>query len=484
MYTNLDFITEGNLFPPKLEQSRIERYRLHEQLSMTRHPEAWELDFDRLADRLHVKKEKIQTVFNYHQLMTKKICDFICGEPPDIDAGSDSDNLKELLRSLGFFSQLYEGFIDVSRYGNGLLKPVEKRMSVANPMYWTPVVATDDLKRVTNNVIGYPINPDKDGRYTQVYFEMIERGQITTRTVELNPLGDMDPKMSSYYCGKIGKTVKDDTIQTTRSGEFALYPLTNMTYSGSIYGIDDYTAINSIIQKIMWRLHRADTVLDKHSEPSMSGPSSALKHDLATGLYYFDLGNYFKRDSDQDPELKYVTWDGNLDANFKEIELLFQQLYTISEMGQALSDGGTGGAATSARALRLRMVSPLAKAKRIAEMNTATVKSMILALAANNGLDLDPKKLKLTWRDGLPSDETEEVNMLVSATGGKAIMSQKSALKHRGLNDQQAELEMEQMQEEAAASMPPVLGALDMNAQKDAPGGLNDGTTDDTGADR
>lgn len=487
MYTDLSFLEEGNIFPPKLEQSRIERYRLHEKLSLSQHPDAWELDFDRLADRLHVKKEKVETVFNYHQHMTKKIADFICGEPPDIDAGSDTDSLGEILRTSDFFVKLYEGIMDVSRYGNGLLKPVEKRISVANPMYWTPVCAPDDLKNITHHVIAYPIAPDKDGRYTQAYFEIIERGRITSRTVELKQLGMMDPKTSSYFCGNIGKTINQDQIKTTRAGEFALYPLTNMTHSGSLYGIDDYSIINPIVEKIMWRLHRADTILDKHSEPSMSGPSSALKHNPSTGLYYFDLGNYFKRDSDQDPELKYVTWDGNLDANFKEIDLLFQQLYVLSEMGEAFTLGGGSGAAASARALRLRMISPLAKARRVAELNTSTVKSMILALAANNGLTIDPKALQVMWKDGIPDDEMDEITMLVSATGGKAVMSQKSALKYRGLTDKQADDEMAQMQEETAASMPPVLGALDMNAQKDPkkePGGLSDGATDDTGTDR
>lgn len=483
MYTDLSFISEGSLFPPKLEKTRIERYRLHERLSLSQHPDAWDVDFERLARRLRVKQEKVETVFNYHQHMTKKISDFICGEPPDIDAGADTDDLGELLRSTDFFAKLYEGFMDVSRYGNGLLKPVEKRISVANPMYWTPVCAPDDLKYVTHHVIAYPIAPDQDGRYAQAYIEIIERGRITTRTVELRELGTMDPKMSSYFCGKIGKTVKQDQIHATRAGEFMLYPLTNMTHSGSLYGIDDYSVINSIVQKIMWRLHRADTILDKHSEPSMSGPTSALKHDHETGLYYFDLGNYFKRDSDQDPELKYVTWDGNLDANFKEIEILFQQLYVLSEMGEAFTLGGGGGSATSARALRLRMISPLAKAARIANMNAATVKSMILAIAENNGLKLDPKVLKLTWNDGLPDDVMEEVSMLVSATAGKPVMSQRSALKYRGMTDRQAEEELAQMQEETAASMPPLLGALDINAQNNA-GGLNDGDGDVTRGNR
>ena len=47
------------------------------------------------------------------------------------------------------------------------------------------------------------------------------------------------------------------------------------------------------------------------------------------------VGDYFPCDSDTvKPE--YLVWDASMDANFKQIELLTNQLYTISEMGSAV----------------------------------------------------------------------------------------------------------------------------------------------------
>lgn len=473
MQTDLSFLNEGELFPPKLEKERIERYRQHERLFLSQHPEAWETDFTALANRLHVKPQRVETIFNYHQLLSKKICDFICSEPPKLDDGTESSALKMTLDKADFFSKLYEAFIDVTRYGNGIFKLIGNRASIVNPMYWIPVVAPDDLKQITHHVICYPIRPDKNGKYTAAYIEIHEPGKITQRYATLGDLGSNDPH-DSYYAGKIGANIQEDAVLLTGNDGFAVYPLTNTTHSGSIYGLDDYAVVNSIVQKIMWRMHRADVILDKHSEPTMSGPTSALRFDEVTKMYYFDLGNYFKRDSEHDPALQYVTWDGNLDANFKEIELLFQQLYTLTEMGQAFTEGGGGGSATSARALKLRMVSPLAKAKRIAEMNTATVKNLVIALAALNNVTISPEALNLTWNDGLPEDEAEQVTTLVAATGGKAVMSQKTAIMKRGLTDEQAEDELEQMREEAAAAAPLDLGVLDPNADKNPEGKVKD----------
>ena len=68
--------------------------------------------------------------------------------------------------------------------------------------------------------------------------------------------------------------------------------------------------LTAIVAKIMWRVHCIDNVLDKHSDPSLSGPSSALSYDDKFQKYYLDLGKYFMRNSTDDPDTKYITWDG------------------------------------------------------------------------------------------------------------------------------------------------------------------------------
>ena len=457
MLTDLNWL-DGGLYPPRVEQARIDKYKLNEELFLTRHSDALQEVFNELARRTNKTNKDVKTIFNYQQLLSKKTADFVAGEPPEINTEQKADELDKLLQHQRFNTRLYEAIIDVSRYGNAVLKIVGDRLSAVSPQYWYPVVDPTDLKTVTQHVIAYPITPDHDGEMTELYAEIHDIGRVEQRIYGYDERSQ-----------EIG-ALKSSHVEHTGLNDFAVQVLTNVTHSGSIYGIDDYAIINSIVAQIMWRLHCADTVLDKHSEPSLSGPSTALTWDERFNTYFLDLGNYFKRDTKDSPNVEYITWDGNLDSAYKEIELLLEQLYTLSEMGQAFMEGGGGGSAASGTALKLRMVSPRIKAQRLANINTASVKQIVTLLAQVNGITLDYDTLSIRWQDGLPDDEVEEVNLLTTATGGKAIMSQFSALKARGLSDEEVEIELEQMAVEQAANMPIMLSTIDRHADGELDG--------------
>lgn len=449
MLTNLNWLENGGIYPPASEKNRIDRYKLHEQLFLSEHSTALERYFRDVASKTRKKNYDVDTIINYQQLLSKKTADFVCGEPPTLETEQDTDKLDKLLEHQHFDTRLYEAFIDVSRYGNAVLKLVGKRLTAVSPQYWFPIVDKSDLKTITQHVIVYPTTPDAKGKMTELYVEIHDIGRVEQRIYGF----DSDKS-------EVG-TLKESDVEQTGLQDFAIQVLTNITHSGSVYGVDDYAIVNSIVAKIMWRLHCIDNVLDKHSEPSASGPRSALEYDEKFGRYFINFGKYFMRDSSDSPDVKYITWDGNLESAYKEIDALLQQLYTLSEMGQAFMEGGGGGSADSGTALKLRMVSPRIKAARLKSINSATVKQIITLLSQVNGMPLDYDGLQITWNDGLPDDEVEETNRLISATGGKAIMSQYSALKSLGLTDEQVEAELEQMAEEQANSMPVMLSSID-----------------------
>ena len=278
----------------------------------------------------------------------------------------------------------------------------------------------------------------------KLYTEIHTPGMIVTRINAFNQQG-------------IGGLIEEKAEQTGLE-DFAVQVLTNVTCSSDLFGVSDYSEINNLIDRLIWRFSCIDNVLDKHSAPTMSGPSDALEHDEKFGTSFLNLGKYFARDTNDSPDLHYITWDGNLDSSFKEAEMLFNQLYILSEMGQAFADAG--GADSSGTALKLRLVSPRVKAARLVKLNNARVKRMICTLCQLNGINVDYDGLTLHWNDGLPVDETEQINNLTIATGGKAIMSRYSALKQRGLTDSQVEAEIDQIQAEDAAMQPLQLGVI------------------------
>ena len=233
--------------------------------------------------------------------------------------------------------------------------------------------------------------------------------------------------------------------------------LTNVTSSSSIFGLSDYTIINSLVEKLIWRFSCIDNVLDKHAEPSMSGPQSAMTYDEKRGIWYLDLGKYFARADSSSPDLHYVTWDGNLESSFKEAEMLLNQLYILSEMGQAFADAG--GADSSGTALKLRLVSPRIKAARLAKLNNSRVKNIICTLCKLNNINIDYDSLILHWNDGLPQDESEQAQIHTQLVSG-GLMSAYSSMKKRGLTDEQVEAELEQIRREQSEQKPIDLGVI------------------------
>ena len=466
MLTDLTWLDKGKAYPPPSEIKRIKTYQRNEALFLTKHAEVWQESYDSLCQQLRKKNRSIGAVLNYHQLLSKKTADFVCSEPPSIETEQDTDALMQALRKCRFFAQLYECMIDVSRYGNAVVKIVDKRLSVIPPRCWFPVVDPTDQKHIAQHVIAFPVNPDAQGNCSALHVEIHAQGSVEIRKYPLSYQGTRDG-IAQY---EIGTLQKKSTPQSTGLNEFAIQPLTNVTHSGSLFGLNDYEIVNSILKTIMWRLHCADTIMDKHSEPSMSGPSSALTVDERTGLYLIQAGNYFKRDNKEDPDMQYVTWDGNLESNFKEIDTLLNQLYIITEMGAAFLEGSEGGSVASGTALKLRLVSPRIKAQRLVGLNDATVRTIIHLLASVNGISLNEDSFQLIWNDGLPDDPVEDAARRSVETAGKATKSQYSAIKERGLSDDDAEAELEQMIAEAAMFTPQVLsGDPDFTRSADEP---------------
>ena len=453
MLTDLTWLDKGKAYPPPSEIKRIKTYQRNEALFLTKHAEVWQESYDSLCQQLRKKNRSIGAVLNYHQLLSKKTADFVCSEPPSIETEQDTDALMRLLRKQRFFPRLYECMIDVSRYGNAVAKVADKRLSIVPPKHWFPIADPTDQKSITQHVIAVPIKPDEQGHPTALYVEIHTVGKNEIREYALSYEGVRDG-MTRY---KIGDLSSKTDAQNTSLDDFAIQPLTNVTHSGSLFGLDDYEIVNSILKTIMWRLHCADTIMDKHSEPSISGPSSALTLDERSGLYLVELGNYFKRDNKEDPDMQYVTWDGNLESNFKEIDTLLNQLYIITEMGAAFLEGSDGGSASSGTALKLRLVSPRIKAQRLVGLNDAAVRTNIRLLAKVNGFALDEDAFQLIWNDGLPDDPVEDAARRNVETAGKATKSQYSAIKERGLSDDDVEAELEQMLAEAAMFTPQVL---------------------------
>ncbi len=446
MLTNLDWIAPDKPYPPHAERNRLRRYEDNEKLFNGEHAAVFEGDFKRLEEYLLRKRIHLLTVLNYPQLLTKKTADFVCGEPVLVEAGKKKvEALLSALDEMNFDTLLYEAIMDVSRFGDSPIKLMNDRLSIVAPEYWFPIVDETDLKHIVQHVVAFPTKPDEKGNFHEIYVEIHSVGSVEMRRYTAST----STGITSF--GTLIGTVTTPTLLD----DFAIKVLSNVTHSKSLYGIDDYAIIRPLVEKMMWRLHCMDAVLDKHSDPSLSGPESAMDTDQETGMRYLDLGKYFVRNNKEDPSIEYLTWDGGLDPSFKEMELLLNQTYILSEMGAAFTDGRDHGQISSGTALKLRLVSPRIKAQRIAGINSRTLRQVLGLIAKIKGIALEAKDISVTWNDGLPNDPKEDVEVFGLANGGMPVESQVSTImRWNDCTEEEAKVMLTQIQIEQAASNP------------------------------
>jgi hypothetical protein len=460
MQKDLSFLDIGKPWPPKGEEKRLDKYHKNCLLFDAEHATVYEEDLRRIERVIGNFDQVISypTILNIQKLISLKVADLLVGETPKItagDAGSKEqlaiDTIIKNSGEFGLISTLHEISIDTSRYGDGLLY-IERtadggEIGESQPVTWFPVVAEDNIKRIVNHVIASIQEKDEiDKKITYLKVRIHNKGSYEDRTYQLEG-------------GHIVALIESGKEYQTGLNDFAIVRVANVSTSDSIYGFDDYTDIDSIVAELIVRVGQIDRILDKHASPSMQGPIGALEEDPSTGEYKFVAGNYLQREAD-DPEIKYITWDGQLEAAFKQIEKLVNFLYTISEMGQAILGGEElkTGTATSGTALRLRMISPLAKVTRIRMHMDAAVKKAIRLVSKLGGkdiIDLSDVDISITWRDGLPSDPKEEAEIINQRTGGATTMSVKRVLtQYDGMSDDDAQTEVDLIAEETAMTGP------------------------------
>jgi len=192
--------------------------------------------------------------------------------------------------------------------------------------------------------------------------------------------------------------------------------------------------------------------------PSVNAPSSAAQQDPETGEWSLKMGNVFFRDSSDDPATEYITWDAQLEANFRQIEVLLNQLYVISEMGATLLGGeDKGNSNMSGRALKFKMISPLAKAKRMTMQLDPVIKNVIKLvsqLGGNDIKDLTNEKITIKWQDGLPNDKLEEAEIIEKRKNSGTISTKTVLMEYDQMSEDRAEEEIEAITEEESMLTP------------------------------
>ena len=449
MLTSLDFLNPGKQWPPPEEAERLKLYEQNKDLFKGRHERVFKNWVKLLRED---EKAILELILNWNKRLSLLWADLLLGEPPQITAG-DPDSKEQLaLKNLmgdEFFNVSYEVAIDVSRFGVGLLKVrhdgSKSIIEGQPPTYWFPVVNPANLKEITHQVLAWVVEeivPGVVGNKKQkvLYCEIHEKGKITYR---------------KYKCtgDKLGSLMEPEKIQATNIKDMLIIPVNNIVTTDTIIGMDDYSDLDAIIQELETRLAQIAKILDKHSDPNMYGPESALTVDPVTGETKFIAGGKFFPVDDQEKPPGYIVWEGQLEAAFKEIDVLMGQLFMLSETSAACFGELKSGLAESGSALKRLMMAPLAKVNRIRMRFDPAMKKALriaseLEVAQSTTGAMRLENINIGWQDGLPDDPVESTQVEVQRFGAGLSSLESSVKRLYGLTGKQLQEELDKIEAE------------------------------------
>jgi hypothetical protein len=461
LLTSLSFISPGKPWPPPTEAERLERYAQNRLLFEGKHEQVFR-DWIRLLRE--DQQATLEMVLNWHKRLTLLFADLLLGEPPRISAGDqdspEQEAVERIIEDNGLFNVAYEVTLDVSRYGTGIFKVRYDGRAIIEgqqPAIWFPVVKPDNVKEIQAHVLAWTYEED-----------IQERGKTVTKKylqTEIHEKGRIITAKYPIENNIIGPALEYKETETSID-EFLVVPVNNILTTDRVTGLDDYSDLDSIIQELETRIAQISRILDKHADPNMYGPDSAMEMDPKTGEWTFKIagGKYFPVGEGEQPP-GYVTWDGQLEAAFRQIDLLMEQLYILSETSAAAFGQLKAGLAESGTALRRLMMAPLAKVNRIRMRFDPALKEVLwLAsmLEKTQGMAgaIVFENIHIDWKDGLPDDEQELTqNEVQRYTAG--LTSLESSLRRLyGLEGDALQKEIERIRGEqsgqGATGLPPI----------------------------
>jgi len=417
MITSLETIfSKGAPWPPRDmdEVRRLSMYSDNQKLFEGDHPDV----FTEVWKRIYRTdlEATIEILLNWPKRLSTLWGDLLLGEIPTVTTeDGDQEVLDGIIKRSNFWSQLYASSIDVSRFGNGLLKSrlVDGKAKISGfpPRWWFPVVNPEDLKEVTEHVLAWPVEISTD-KY-QLYVQIHRPGEVEYRIYDLSRWS-------------VSSLVEDPHTEVFDCDRPLIATMSNVTTTDRYYGHEDYSDVASIVSEIEVRFAQIARILDKHADPKMYGPASVVGKD-ENGNDVVRMGDFIVVEKEDLPP-GYITWDGQMEANFKEIDLLMEQFYSISETSPSAFGQIKAGLAESGSALKRLLTAPLAKVNRLKlGIDPAVCQALETAYQLETG---KPCMVSIAWKDGIPDDQVE-VSTMCDAAYVAGTMSLEQVIRRR-----------------------------------------------------
>ncbi len=437
---------------------------------------------EREADR-----KLIYVVCNFAGLLSKVSADMLFGEPvrvsgPKAADEKSSEAVTAIVANNDLHITNYEMALSASWRGEAIYKVrygkagdwAEQPMAIieaATPEIFWPILEEDNVRGLQGGVFGW-IKRLGDRKYLRIERQL--PGRIENELWLLD--GSRIKQRSRLSVFPEYSELPD--IQETGFPGLLFEFVPNWRLDDEFWGISDYYDLESIFDELNNRVSRISRVLDKHESPRLILPPGIMKWDERHRRWYVEKEDLEAIEVNPAEESvgdlpRYLTWDAQLEAAFKQIDKLLELAFLVSETSPDAFGLGERGRAESGRALRFRLLRLLAKISRKKLYFDAALTRAVYAamyLEAKHGNGPEPVEPRIEWQDGLPQDMLEAAQVEQIRTGSKATTSVKSAVRRLDnlTGDELAE-ELDAIAEDESSGVPaePDRSGLNLNLDDD-----------------
>jgi SPP1 family phage portal protein len=383
------------------------------------------------------------------KLIVKRAVAFIFGNPIELSCSSDDTNDKLI------YSAMKDILSDVKidSLNRRVAKSLFSCTEVAELWYPQPIKDGEeplygiDSKYKLRMKILDPLKGEKLYPYFDDYGDMI----AFSREYSIEKGGAKSIYLEVYTDKKIYKYDLTNGVDIEegfpRANVFGKIPV--------IYGCQeqtDFEDVQGLIDRLEKLLSNFADTNDYHGSPIIF-----IKGKITGFSKKGESGKIIEGDKDTTAE--YLSWTSAPESVQLEINTLISLIHTISQTPDISFDNIKGlGSGISGKALRMMFLDAHLKVEDHMEVFDEYLQrrhSLIKAFigTAKTTLANQAKKTKITFKvtPYMIDDETDKISMLMTATGNKAVVSQKSAVQLAGLSTD-AELEYVQIQNEESAA--------------------------------
>lgn len=461
-------IRPGVQFPPVQDRERISKYKRLKKTFKGRQIEVYERATELLKDTPQAPQlQKLYIAVNLADIIVTKPADLLVGEPPSFESGLPDDseqqmainryveenNLAKLIhesalgngyRGDSWFKIRYgyrQDFSEVLRLGGEIPADIKMEPIIEhiNAEFVFPEVShgnVKEFKAVNIATVEYVIS-DK----TAIPFLNVERhlpGYIVYERYQLHEFeGGVDTtygyQLQVYNIGDPVPTGRTEDIVATGVPYLLVQHIPYKSVDDDWKGIGGIEKMETLLTAINDRLVQIDYILWKHSDPNSYGPElEGVENSVRSGGVYIPT-------TKDDVTPGYMTWNGQLDAAFKELEVLISLVFQQAETPQWLfgtvlgsNSGGNGTSHTDSAAIKARFMPILSKVKRIrthydTALRDALWKCQMLDVQ-HGGYSFKPVYPTIGWQDGIPKSAKEEAEIMQIRTGNKPTIDVQSAI--------------------------------------------------------